>query len=134
MQVLKAVAAVIVNDKRFLAVKRKITMKRDPGVWEFPGGKVELGETVYDATIREVSEELGVECHVLESLLVYTFKHGVESIELHYMLCTLNEANPRFVLVDHDALAWFKEQDFHQSDWLDGDEQMIEILKDKRLL
>ena len=134
MQWIKAVAAVIVKDKRFLAVKRKLTMARDPGVWEFPGGKVELLESIHDATVREVREELGVVCDVGESLLVFTFKSHSQVVELHYMLCTLKHNHERFHLVDHDTWAWFKEEDFNQSDWLDGDEQMIQILISKQLL
>jgi 8-oxo-dGTP diphosphatase len=134
MNKIRAVAAVIVKDKRFLAVKRKLTMKRDPGIWEFPGGKVEPNESIHDATIREVKEELGVMCTVLDSLLVFTFKSSGPNIELHYMLCSLQDDQDLFQLIDHDAWAWLKKEDFHQSEWLDGDEQMIEILKSNHLL
>ena len=74
MSLIRAVAAVIVKDKRFLAVKRKMMMKRDPGVWEFPGGKVEIGESLEAATMREVKEELDIECYVREILLPYVFQ------------------------------------------------------------
>ena len=57
------VGAAIVRDGRCLVAKRSPTM-RAPGKWEFPGGKVEVGETPHDALVREISEELGVTIEV----------------------------------------------------------------------
>jgi 8-oxo-dGTP diphosphatase len=134
MSLIRAVAAVIVKDKRFLAVKRKMTMKRDPGVWEFPGGKVEIGESLEAATMREVKEELDIECYVREILLPYVFQINSITIDLHYMLCELKTDESHIQLIDHDEWAWFDEKRFHKPDWLDGDEQIIHILKKRQLL
>lgn len=134
MKVQKAVAAVLVRPGAFLAVRRKQSMTRDPGVWEFPGGKIEPGETEAEAIQREVQEELGVGCIVLDKLFVYEFEINKHNIHLTYYLCEFVEENPKFVFVDHDAWQWFKESDFKQDEWLAGDEQILAILKNRKIL
>lgn len=134
MKVQKAVAAVLVRPGAFLAVRRKQSMTRDPGVWEFPGGKIESGETETDAIRREVQEELGVECNVLDKLFVFEFRIDNLYIHLTYFLCEFIEEYPNIVLVDHDAWQWFTEKDFKQDEWLAGDEQILAILKNRKIL
>lgn len=129
-----AVAAVIVRPGAFLAVRRKPTMKRDPGVWEFPGGKIEAGETIEEAVVREVKEELGVSITLIQSLLFYPFTMGDQTIHLTYYLCELDTDPNRIQLQDHDAWQWFEENDFDASAWLKGDEQILEILKKMKIL
>ncbi len=129
-----AVAAVIVRPGAFLAVRRKATMKRDPGVWEFPGGKIEPGETMEAAVLREVKEELGVSISIKQSLLFYPFTVHDQTIHLTYYLCELLSDPSKIQLTDHDAWQWFQEKDFVASAWLDGDEQILEILKKMKIL
>lgn len=132
--IIHAVAAVIVRPGAFLAVRRKRTMKRDPGVWEFPGGKIERNETKEAALHREVKEELGITIELKKPLLFYPFEVKGQIIHLTYYLCSLKNEAHAVQLIDHDAWQWFTEQDFHASDWLDGDEQILTILKKLKIL
>jgi 8-oxo-dGTP diphosphatase len=132
--VIHAVAAVIVRPGAFLAVKRKKEMKRDPGVWEFPGGKIEPNESALEALHREVKEELGVTITNVENIFFYPFSDGNHTIHLTYFMARLNEEEQRIQLIDHEQWKWFQETDFDSKDWLDGDEQILAILKKLNIL
>jgi len=75
---------------------RLLLTRRPPGgplglLWEFPGGKIERGESVEQALVREVREELGVEARPLEPLEVarHAYEHGLE-VEVHFVRCELD--------------------------------------------
>jgi 8-oxo-dGTP diphosphatase len=132
--IIHAVAAVIVRPGAFLAVRRKLDRVRDPGVWEFPGGKIEPNETKIQALHREVKEELGVTITHLKELLFYPFHDGNHTIHLTYWMANLVDDDYRITLSDHDAWKWFTETDFNPKEWLAGDEQIMEILKKLHIL
>jgi 8-oxo-dGTP diphosphatase len=111
MDSLKTVtAAVIVQDGRVLIVRRKPGQKL-AGMWEFPGGKVEAGETLESCLARELLEELGLTVSVGPVLAesIYNYDHG--SIRLVAMKTTVRDGT--ISLSVHDRIAWVHPEDLN---------------------
>ncbi len=96
-------AAVICRDGKILLAKRPSSGLLG-GLWEFPGGKVEQGESLTEALQREIHEELGVELLVGEAFGVYQHAYTHFRITLHAFLCTLSGGEP--MPLEADALTW----------------------------
>jgi 8-oxo-dGTP diphosphatase len=121
------VGAALVRDGRVLASRRT----RPPhlaGLWEFPGGKVEEGETPADALRRELAEELGVTATVGEQLgpdlLI------AEGALLRVFTCTDVVGTPQ--LVDHDEHRWLAADELDDVPWIPVDAPLVEALRQLR--
>lgn len=126
------VAVAIVDDlvrpTRLLAARR-IRPAHLAGRWEFPGGKVDPGETPEEAVHREIREELGVTV-ALGAEVHAPHPGGWLITERHVLrlwtaLVTEGEPAP---LVEHDELQWLDRPDWHRLDWLDGDVEIVHAL------
>lgn len=95
------------SDGRFLLAKRKHGEKGE-GQWEFPGGKIELGETQQQALAREIQEELSFKIKPNDLTLVAKNLYDYPSVQvqLYLWLYKVTET-PQFKLSDHDQVAWF---------------------------
>jgi len=113
MSVRVVVGAVIVRDGRVLAARRSAPPELAGG-WEFPGGKVEPGESEPSALVRECREELGVRVTVGELLGSAPLSRG---FVLHVYLAALVAGEPR-PLQDHDELRWLAADELDSVDWL----------------
>ena len=100
---LKVVAAVIKKDDKYL-VARRASHKQHAGKWEFPGGKIELGETPEIALERELLEELGVKTKIGQFVKSAVCDIGGLVIEL--MAYEVDLISDDFNLSDHDKIAW----------------------------
>lgn len=118
------VAAVIEEDGRILACRRA-PHKSGAGLWEFPGGKVEPGETPEDALVREIAEELGVEIHVLGHLT--SIERSQEGIRLICLRAELVDAEPT-ASTDHDAVRWVPRDGSDRLEWAPADVAAIRAL------
>ena len=119
MQMVVGVA--VVRDGLVLAAYRP----GPDGGWEFPGGKVEPGETEEQAAVREIREELDLEIKVGESL-----GPGVDisaAYRLHVYLATVVAGDP--VLREHAELRWFARDELDESDWLVPDRPFVRALR-----
>ncbi|WP_369960572.1 (deoxy)nucleoside triphosphate pyrophosphohydrolase [Leifsonia sp. EB34] len=119
---LQVVAAVIVRDGAVLACRRA-PHKDAAGRWEFPGGKVEPGETPEAALARELREELGVQVRV-GSLLD---RSTTGAVDLAGYATTLSGEAP-VASTDHDALEWRGTDDLAGLDWADADRPLVAVL------
>lgn len=120
------VAAAIERDGRYLVARR--TRPADvAGLWEFPGGKVEPGETEMQALSREIREELGVEIAVGERVPGEWPLHG--DLVLHLYAATLIAGDPA-PLEQHDEIRWVMPQDFDSVDWLPSDVDAVRSLRE----
>ncbi|MFD6136208.1 (deoxy)nucleoside triphosphate pyrophosphohydrolase [Isoptericola sp. NPDC056618] len=126
------VAAAIVDDldhpARLLAARRS-RPEHLVGRWEFPGGKVDPGETPVEALHRELMEELGVRAELGHELpgpddggWIITDRHV-----LRLWLAVVTDGDPR-PLVEHDDLRWLDRSTLLDVDWLDGDVRIVEAL------
>lgn len=119
------VGAAIVAGGRCLAARRSASMPL-PLLWEFPGGKVEPGESPQEALRREIREELGVEVEVLEQLGTSRAPHGEREIELAVYLCRLVQGEPR--PHEHDAVRWLAPDELDALAWAPADVPLLSPL------
>lgn len=124
---IKVAAAVIVSDGKILAAKRK-NERLGGGFWEFPGGKLEPGETPKQACQREVAEELGDQCEVLERIEVsrhFTTPYG--ELEIDFFWTKLETYNLK--LVAASEYRWLTPEQLASVTWLKPSEPVLEVIK-----
>ncbi|MEU6346749.1 (deoxy)nucleoside triphosphate pyrophosphohydrolase [Streptomyces sp. NPDC046977] len=115
------VGAALLDDGRLLAARRTAPPEL-AGRWELPGGKTEAGETVRDALVRELREELGIEAEPLERVPgEWPLKPGYV---LHVWTARILAGEPR-PLQDHDELRWLAADRVDEVDWLDQDRPAV---------
>lgn len=111
------VGAALLVGGRVLAARRSAPAEV-AGRWEFPGGKLEAGETSAEALVRELREELGVETRALARIPGAWPVRA--DLELHIWTAELLSGTPA-PLQDHSELRWLSAAELHHVDWLDQD-------------
>ncbi len=99
------VCAIIMRDERIMLAQRPLDKKLG-GLWEFPGGKVEPGESAEAALHRELQEELGCTVHITQTLAPFVHTYDWGSIELIPFICELTSDSPEPHPHEHTALVW----------------------------
>lgn len=107
MQSIEVVAAVFEREGRFM-IARKAPGKQLAGLWEFPGGKIEAGETGPLALARELKEEFGIDCQVKKLICRYPFRYPDKQIHIAFYRVETNAAI--IPQNDHDAVAWLSRE------------------------
>lgn len=128
MKTIRVVAAVIVNDDKVLATQRGYGEFK--GGWEFPGGKIEAGESPEEALIREIKEELEMDIKV--GTLIDTVEYDYPSFHLSMdcFFAGILQGTP--LLKEHEAAKWLTRDGLDSVDWLPADQGLIEKLKRTR--
>jgi 8-oxo-dGTP diphosphatase len=128
---IRVVAALIYHDARLLVCQRHATAKF-PLKWEFPGGKVERGESDLDALCRELKEELAVEIGAAElaSEYVYAYPDGPRVSLCFYRVKSFQGAAKNLVF---QQISWVEVRDLESLDFLEGDRSVIEELSRGRI-
>jgi 8-oxo-dGTP diphosphatase len=122
------VAAVIIVDGRVLACERSAPPEV-AGRWEFPGGKVEPGETDQEALARECDEELGVRVEVGERVGPdVSLAHGRAVLRV-FRVSLLDGGEPQ--ALEHSAMRWLAPDDLNSVPWLPADRPIVRELRDK---
>ena len=88
------VAAAIIRRGREILITRRPANTHLAGLWEFPGGKVEPGESLYTALQREILEEIGVKIRIESEFLTVDYDYSTVSVRLHFFNCTLAKGDP----------------------------------------
>lgn len=120
--VTRVVAALLCDRGRLCAARRPLH-KRQGGLWELPGGKVDPGESDHDALRRELREELGVAVDVGESFATSLHEYDFGAIELHVYRCTC-EGEPR--AIEHEELRWLGPEEVTDVEWAPADVPVVE--------
>ena len=124
MKQIEVVAAILHHNGRYFATQRGYG--EFEGWWEFPGGKIESGETPEQALQREIQEELGVDIVVGEKLCVTEHDYPAFHLTMHCYLCTL--ADGQIELREHKSAVWLKPQELDTPNWLPADREVVGIL------
>ena len=125
MKKIEVVAAIIQKDQKIFATQRGYGEFKDG--WEFPGGKIEQGETPRQALVREIKEELDTEIEVGELVYIVEYDYPQFHLTMHCFLCTIKSGD--LVLKEHEAAKWLAPEDLDSVDWLPADLGLIEKLK-----
>ena len=129
MNNIEVVAAVIIQDGKVLCVQRPQNDKAYISLkWEFPGGKVELGENREDALLREIQEELAAEIHELQYLITVEHSYPDFHLTMHAYTCALKHGE--ITLREHVDMKWLSTELLHQLDWAAADLPVMETLMD----
>jgi len=125
MKVIKVVAAIIIKDGLVFATQRGYGDFK--GGWEFPGGKIEDGETPKQALVREIKEELDMDIEVGELVDVVEYDYPKFHLSMDCFICTLNSNH--VVLKEHEAAKWLTKEELDSVDWLPADQGLIEKIR-----
>lgn len=124
MKTIKVVAGIIKEDNRIFATQRGYG--DFAGYWEFPGGKVELGETSQQALVRELKEELDVIVSVDDFLCTVEYDYPSFHLSMHCFFCTIKSGE--LTLIEHKAAKWLSKSELHSVNWLSADTSVIEAI------
>ena len=122
---LLVVAAVIERGDELLISFRHPKGPR-PSKWEFPGGKVERGETEQEALIREMREELGVRCEVDEELKRLVHPYPDTDVEIAFYRTRIVDGEPK--ALEMEQIRWVKKSDLGELDFLEADRPFVSDL------
>lgn len=125
MKTIEVVAALIVNDGRIFATQRGYGEWK--GFWEFPGGKVEAGETPEDALVREIREELATEISVESYVTTVEWDYPTFHLSMRCYLCSV--VSGTLTLLEHDAAAWLDPAHLRTVGWLPADEEILNTIE-----
>ena len=104
MPVLRVAVGVILNDRREVLVSRRHDHLHQGGLWEFPGGKIHAGETLFEALQRELQEELAITLLAAEPLI--DIEHSYPDRRVRLEVCTVRDYRGTPVQQEGQPLAW----------------------------
>jgi 8-oxo-dGTP diphosphatase len=120
------VTAAILEKEGLVLIARRRPGKHMGGKWEFPGGKIEPGESPEESLARELREELDVRARVGE-LLCCAFYEG-DGVSLELMVYRVMDFEGTPALQEHDEMRWVAPKDLHSYDLADSDRRVVESL------
>lgn len=126
MKSIHVVAAVILRDGKVFATQRGYGAYKD--YWEFPGGKIEPGETAEEALAREIREELDTEIAVEASFEQVKYDYPEFHLSMQCFLCRVIRGS--LVLKEHEDAAWLDRERLDDVRWLPADETVISRLRE----
>ena len=118
---IKVVAAVIKNGNKIYATQRGYGEFK--GGWEFPGGKIEQGETSQEALVREIEEELETKIKVNDLIDTIVYDYQTFHLSMECFWCEIVKGN--LVLLEAEAAKWLTKEELYSVDWLPADLLLI---------
>ncbi len=125
MKSIEVVAGIITDSGKIFATQRGYGDYKD--FWEFPGGKMEPGETPQQALARELREELSVEVDVGEFVCTVEYDYPGFHLTMHCFYCSVTGGT--LTLLEHEAAKWLDMEQIHSVDWLPADVVVVNALE-----
>ena len=125
MKTIRVAAAVIRDGNKIFATQRGYGEFKDG--WEFPGGKIEAGETAEEALVREIKEELDADIKVGELIDTVEYDYPDFHLSMDCFFCEL--LSREFVLKEHEAARWLSKEELDSVDWLSADVTLTDKIK-----
>ncbi|WKD61589.1 CTP pyrophosphohydrolase [Corynebacterium ciconiae DSM 44920] len=122
---IRVTGAVLQRDGKILAAQRGQD-KSLGGFWEFPGGKIEEGETPEQSLARELKEELLIDASIEEHITTTRYEYDFAIIELSTYVCKLQSGEP--TLTEHEQVRWVGPEGLKELEWAPADIPTVEIL------
>jgi mutator protein MutT len=125
--VIITVVAAIIRRANKILITRRFDDVHLPGYWEFPGGKVEMSESLESALEREILEELGIKIRVEDEYFTTEHTYPSRTVRLHFFNCSVLNGEPRPLEVAD--MRWVAPSDLHQFQFPPADEELIKRLQ-----
>ena len=122
MKTIEVVAAIIIKDGHIFATQRGYGEFQ--GWWEFPGGKMEVGDSPQEALRREINEELDADIQVNELLETVEWDYPNFHLTMHCFICSL--LSESLHLNEHEAATWLTHETLRSVKWLPADEILLD--------
>ena len=122
---IEVVAAIICDGDKMFATQRGYGEWKD--WWEFPGGKMETGESPQEALQREIKEELATEIEVGELVTTVEYDYPKFHLTMHCFVCRIKTG--QLTLTEHEAAKWLTMETIDTVKWLPADKEVVDILK-----
>ena len=129
MKTVNVVAAIIRDGNKIFATQRGYGDYNDG--WEFPGGKIEQGETPQQALAREIKEELDTDIIVGDLLTTIEYNYPTFHLSMQCFWSRIVEGTP--VLKEHEAARWLDLEHIDDVDWLPADQTIIALIKERTI-
>lgn len=126
MKEIKVVAAIIQKENKILATKRGYG--EFINMWEFPGGKIESGETKEQALVREIKEELNIEISVDKFAIDIEYQYPNFYLFMSCFMCSIKEGS--IELLEHNDGKWITKEELNTLNWLPADSDAVNYLKE----
>lgn len=126
MKEIKVVAAIIQKENKILATKRGCG--EFINMWEFPGGKIESGETKEQALVREIKEELNIEINVDKFAIDIEYQYPNFYLFMSCFMCSIKEGS--IELLEHNDGKWITKEELNTLNWLPADIDAVNYLKE----
>ena len=124
MKKIEVVAAILHRDGAYFATQRGYG--EFEGMWEFPGGKIEEGETAEFALKREIQEELGIDITIDKFLCTTEYDYPSFHLTMHCYICSIEAGE--IVLREHKSARWLTTETLDSVKWLPADKEVIDKL------
>ena len=124
MKKLEVVAAIIKENEKYFATQRGYGEFK--GWWEFPGGKIENGESKEEALKREIREELVTEIEIDRFITTVQFDYPEFHLIMHCFICHITAGQPQ--LLEAKAAKWIDKNDLESVEWLPADRAILHLI------
>jgi 8-oxo-dGTP diphosphatase len=123
MKKIEVVAAIIQREGAYFATQRGYG--EFEGMWEFPGGKIEPGESRESALKREIHEELGIDISINKFLCTTDYDYPLFHLTMHCYLCSVKSGE--IELREHKSARWLTVESLDSVEWLPADKEIVDI-------
>jgi mutator protein MutT len=124
-ETVQVAAGIISHEGKYLIAKRKAGTHL-AGLWEFPGGKRESGESLEECLRRELKEELGIQILTTTPFRVVRHEYPDKRVEIYFFFCSSHHGQPQ--ALGCDDIRWVGPHDFHNYEFPPADEPLLQVL------